>query len=197
MDISRHHIDETLWAEHEGLAFSFNFVSHIPEEKYGETVFNRICEAISKCYRSEMPISARLLENYRLFPISSNHSLHEFLDEEAQRNQNFLIFMKQDGHVFVRWFGPFVNTDHLGSIVEQVTRSHVILKDIREAMSVEQDNEGCDETFEFGKTDLVEKYWKNVKDVLAKIEAKKIELKGNCIEMVVSFVNMNISGFFV
>ncbi|XP_028413196.1 uncharacterized protein LOC114536039 [Dendronephthya gigantea] len=178
MNISRHHVDQQLWSDHDNLSFSFNFVNHISEEKYGEAVFNKICEAISKCYKSEIPISARLLENYQLYPISSNHSLHEFLDEESQRNQNFLIFMRRDGHVLVRWFGPFVNTDHLGSIVERVTRSHLILKNIREAMTLEQDEEDSDEKFESGKTDLMEKYWKNVKDILAKIEAKKIELKG-------------------
>ena len=177
-NISRHRIDQPLFPEHEGLAFSFNMINHIAYEKYGDAVFNEICKTVSKCYKSKIPISSRLLEGYRIYLIPRNHTLYDYLDTEAQKCPNFLVFMRKDKHILVTWFGPLVDAKHLGDIVGRLTRSHEILKDVAETVMVSKDERAGDKKIESGEKELVEKYWKNVKDALAKIEAKKLELKG-------------------
>jgi hypothetical protein len=86
--------------------------------------------------------------------------------------------MRRDYHILVTWFGPFVDASHLGSFVDKLTRSHEIMKEIAEAVIVTEDDTAGEDKIESGKKELVERYWKNVKDALAKIESKKIELKG-------------------
>ena len=176
--MSRHRIDQPQCPEYDGLAFSFNMINHITYEKYGDSVFTEICKTVSKCYKSEIPISTRLLGDYRIYPIPLNHTLYEYLDTEAQKSPNFLIFMRRDYHILVTWFGPFVDASHLGSFVDKLTRSHEIMKEIAEAVIVTEDDTAGEDKIELGKKELVERYWKNVKDALAKIESKKIELKG-------------------
>ena len=172
---SRHRIDQPLWPEYDGLTFSFNMINYIEYQNYGDSVFNEICEAVSKCYKSKVPISTRLLENYRIYPIPENHTLYQYLDSEAQKSPNFLVFLRKEKCVLVVWYGPFIDASHLGDIHSKLTHSHVILKEIAEAVKLGVEDK---EKVELSKKELVEKYWKNVKDALAKIEAKKIELKG-------------------
>lgn len=177
--MARHRIDQPLFPEHDGLSFSFYMINHIAPDKDGDPVFKEICKAVSKCYKSDIPVSARLLENYQIYPISSNHSLHQYLNEEAQKQSNFLIFMRKDNNVLVRWFGPFGGIDDIGDTPGKIHRSHNILKEVMNAAMNEARDVDDSEKSKTDKTELVENYWKNVKDALAKIEAKKIELKGN------------------
>ena len=177
--MSRNRIDQPLFPEHDGLSFSFNMINHIADEKYSDTVFQEICNTVSKCYKSKLPISSRLLGSYRIYPISSNHTLYQYLDEEAKKNQNFLIFLQKDNNILVTWFGPFVDRSLLGDIYERLVRSHEILKEIKKAVRVGENDMVGEEEMASNKKELVDKYWKYVKETLAKIEAKKIELKGN------------------
>lgn len=175
MSTSRHRIDQPLWPEYNGLTFSFNMINYIEYQKYGDSVFNEICEAISRCYRSKVATSSRLLGNYQMYPIPKNHTLCQYLDSEAQKSPNFLVFVRKEKCVLVLWYGPFVDPAHLGGIYSTLNHSHVIFKEIVKAVKLGVDDREKDES---SKKELVEKYWKNVKDALAKIEAKKIELKG-------------------
>ena len=178
-NISRHTIDQPLFPQHDGLSFSFNMINHIAYEKYNDPVFNEICKAVSKCYKSKIPISSRLLKGFCIYPIPRNHTLYEYLDTEAQKSANFVVFVRINNNVLVTWFGPFVDGKHLGDIVGRLSRSHEIMKDIAMEVIDGHDEHPGKVKLEIGKKELLGKYWKQVKDVLAKIEAKKIELKGN------------------
>jgi hypothetical protein len=154
-------------------------INHIAYEKYNDPVFNEICKAVSKCYKSKIPISSRLLKGFCIYPIPRNHTLYEYLDTEAQKSANFVVFVRINNNVLVTWFGPFVDGKHLGDIVGRLSRSHEIMKDIAMAVIDEHDEHPGKVKHEIGKKELLGRYWKQVKDVLAKMEAKKIELKGN------------------
>ena len=178
-NISRHRIDQPLFPQQDGLSFSFNMINHIAYEKYDDPVFNEICKAVSKCYKSKIPISTRLLNGFCVYPIPRNHTLYDYLDTEAQKSASFLVFTRKNNNVLVTWFGPFVDGKHLGDLARRVNCSYKLMKDIAAAVVVKQDERPSNVQVEIEKKELLEKYWKEVKDVLANIEAKKIELKGN------------------
>lgn len=177
--MSKPKIEEPNFAEYNGLNFSFNMINYVAQEKYGNPVLNEICATISKCYKSELPISARLLDGHRIYPIPKNHTLRKFLNTEAQRSRNFLVFTRKDGTILVIFFGPFVLASHVGDFAGILTRSHEIFKDIAQAVMLGQDIKATNEEVESPNKQLVENYWRSVEDVLSKIEAKEIELKGN------------------
>ena len=124
-----------------------------------------------------------------MYPIPKNHTLCQYLDSEAQKSPNFLVFARKEKRVLVLWYGPFVDPAHLGDIYSTLTHSHVILKEIVKAIKLGVDDR---EKVESSKKELVENYWKNVKDALAKIEAKKIELKGEFGQIISEYYVTNL-----